>query len=156
MLPSEELRNELAELYKINLNQYAWSEDFKQLIISTPLDKTLEKKADNLEEIYKPGFNIGNCGLTSRYIARHFDEAELYYGKATILIGTKNCKDGNHAWTVINNYLIDSTLMLCIPINEIKQLGYIPEKQIEHNCARILSEFNIFDNEFENQYQNKL
>ena len=94
------------------------------------------------------GFNIGNCGLTSRYIAIKFEEAELYYGIATLLIGTKNSKHGNHAWTVINGYVIDSTLMLCIPLNIAAALGYIPEKQIEHNCARLLSEYNTYENEY--------
>ena len=148
MLPSEELRQILSDTYQIDLNKYAWSEEFKQLVFSTPLDKKLEENANTLEDIYHMGFNIGNCGLTSRYIARRFDEAELYYGTATLLIGTKNSEDGDHSWTVINNFVIDSTLMLCIPINEAEQLGYAPEKQIEHSCARLLSEFNVYDNEY--------
>ena len=148
MLPSEELRQTISQTYNINLSQYAWSEEFKQLVFSAQLDELLEKNAHTLEEIYQKGFNIGNCGLTSRYIARRFDEAELFYGRATLLIGTKNSEDGDHAWTIINNHVIDSTLMLCIPINEAEKLGYVPEKQIEHNCARLLSEFNVYDNEY--------
>lgn len=148
MLPSEELRQTISQTYNINLSQYAWSEEFKQLVFSTQLDELLEKNAHTLEEIYQKGFNIGNCGLTSRYIARRFDEAELFYGRATLLIGTKNSEDGDHAWTIINNHVIDSTLMLCIPINEAEKLGYVPEKQIEHECARLLSEFNVYDNEY--------
>ena len=148
MLPSEELRQTISQTYNINLSQYAWSEEFKQLVFSTQLDELLEKNAHTLEEIYQKGFNIGNCGLTSRYIARRFDEAELFYGRATLLIGTKNSEDGDHAWTIINNHVIDSTLMLCIPINEAEKLGYVPEKQIEHECARLVSEFNVYDNEY--------
>lgn len=148
MLPSEELRQTISQTYNINLSQYAWSEEFKQLVFSTQLDESLEKNAHTLEEIYQKGFNIGNCGLTSRYIARRFDEAELFYGHATLLIGTKNSEDGDHAWTIINNHVIDSTLMLCIPINEAEKLGYVPEKQIEHECARLLSEYNVYDNEY--------
>ena len=148
MLPSEELRQTISQTYNINLSQYAWSEEFKQLVFSAQLDELLEKNAHTLEEIYQKGFNIGNCGLTSRYIARRFDEAELFYGRATLLIGTKNSEDGDHAWTIINNHVIDSTLMLCIPINEAEKLGYVPEKQIEHECARLLSEFNVYDNEY--------
>lgn len=151
MLPSEILRNEISKKYNINLEMYAWSEEFKQQVFSTPLDELLEKNASTLEEIYQKGFNIGNCGLTSRYIARRFDEAELFYGCAKLLIGTKNAEKGNHAWTVINDYIIDSTLMLCIPITEAKQLGYTPIKQIAHENARMLSEFNTYDNEYKSE-----
>lgn len=129
MLPSEELRQTLSETYNINLNKYAWSEEFKQLVFSTKLDKTVEEHADTLEDIYRMGFNIGNCGLTSRYIARRFKEAELYYGTATLLIGTKNSEFGNHEWTVINDFVIDSTLMLCIPLYISAAIGYLPEKK---------------------------
>ena len=48
----------------------------------------------------------------------------------------------------INGYLIDSTLMICIPLSEATQLGYIPEKNIAHDSARMLSEYDLYDMEY--------
>lgn len=151
MLPSETLRKEISQKYNINLEQYAWPEEFKQCIFSIKLDKDLESHADTLDEIYSLGFNIGHCGLTSRYIAIQFNEAKLFYGKARLLVGTKSAPNGEHAWTTINNYLIDTTLMVCIPITEITKLGYIPEKEIAHTNAKMLSEYDRYDNDYNEQ-----
>jgi hypothetical protein len=153
MLPSEELRRNISQLYNINLEQYKWSEDLKQTIFSIKLDKDLESNADCLEEIYINGFNIGHCGLTSRYIARKFNEATLYYGKSILLIGTESAPNGEHAWTTINNFLIDSTLMIAIPKTEAIKLGYITEKEIAYDSARMLSEFDRYDNDFNKKKQ---
>jgi hypothetical protein len=155
MLPSEELRKEISQLYNINLEKFAWSEELKKQILSTKLDEELETNAETLEEIYTLGYNIGHCGLTSRYIAKQFNEAKLFYGKAKLLFGTKSAPNGEHAWTTINDFLIDTTLMLCIPITEIIKLGYITEKEIAHDSARMLSEYDRYDNDFENNYHKK-
>ena len=155
MLPSEELRKEISQLYNINLEKFAWSEELKKQILSIKLDEELETNAETLEEIYTLGYNIGHCGLTSRYIAKQFNEAKLFYGKAKLLVGTKSAPNGEHAWTTINNFLIDTTLMLCIPITEIIKLGYITEKEIAHDSARMLSEYDRYDNDFENNYHKK-
>ena len=72
--------------YNINLSQYAWSEEINQQIFSTQLDENIETYTTTLKEIYEYGFN----GLTSRYVCRKFNEATLFYGKANLLIGTKN------------------------------------------------------------------
>ena len=155
MLPSEELRKEISQLYNINLEKFAWSEELKKQILSIKLDEDLEINAETLEEIYTLGYNIGHCGLTSRYIAKQFNEAKLFYGKAKLLVGTKSAPNGEHAWTTINNFLIDTTLMLCIPITETIKLGYITEKEIAHDSARMLSEYDKYDNDFENNYHKK-
>jgi hypothetical protein len=60
MLPSEELRQSIQETYNIDLNKYAWSEEFKQQVLSTKLDKVLESHADTLQDVYQMGFNIGH------------------------------------------------------------------------------------------------
>ena len=148
MLPSEELRQEISAKYNINLEEYKRNEEFQQSIFEIELDKILEEHASTLGEIYKKGFNIGHCGLTSRYLAKKFNTATLYYGIATILIGTKNSPNGEHAWITINGFVIDTTLMICIPLTEAKKLGYIPEREIAHDSARILSEYDVFDHEY--------
>lgn len=154
MLPSDILRADISQKYNVDLEQYVWSDDFKKLVFSTKLDKTLEESADTLGEIYLHGFNIGHCGLTSRYIARQFDEASLYYGKAKLLVGTNNAPNGEHAWTCIRDFLIDSTLMICVPLSKASDFGYVAEKEIEHDCARLLSEYDIYEIEFKNTDNN--
>ena len=153
MLPSELLRNELSQLYNINLEQYAWNDNLRQQIFETKLDKDLESNADTLKDIFVEGYNIGHCGLTSRYVARQFNNATLFYGKARLLTGTDSSPNGEHAWTTINNYLIDTTLMISIPLTETTKLGYIPEKEIAHENARILSEYDRYDIEYEKKYK---
>ena len=148
MLPSEELRKEIEKTYNINLTQYAWSKELKQEIFSTQLDCYIETYATTLKEIYEFGFNIGHCGLTSRYICRKFENATLFYGQAKLLVGTDSSPNGEHAWTILNNYLIDTTLMIVIPIDKITELGYTPEKEIAPFSARVLSEYDTYDTEF--------
>lgn len=148
MLPSEILRKNISQKYNIDLEKYAWSDEIREKIFSIKLEKDLEESTNTLKDIYFYGFNIGHCGLTSRYIAINFDTAKLYYGKAKLLIGTDNAPNGEHAWTIINNYLVDTSLMISVPIDKIHELGYIPEKEIAYDSARILSEFDIYEHEF--------
>jgi len=149
VLPSEILRLKVSQKHNINLEEYKWDDEFLASIFSIELDKDLETHASTLGEIYKQGFNIGHCGLTSRYVARKYSQATLYYGKATLLVGTDQSPNGEHAWLTLNNYLIDTTLMVCIPLDISEFLGYTPEKQISSESARILSEYDTYDNEFE-------
>ena len=123
MLPSEKLRKEIEETHNLNLEKYAWNAHLKQQIFSIELDDTIETQATNLKEIYEHGFNIGHCGLTSRYICRRFDAAKLFYGKASLLVGTKSSPNGEHAWTNINGLVIDTTLMICMRENLAKELS---------------------------------
>jgi hypothetical protein len=155
MLPAENLRHDIEEKYKIDLSRYAWSKELKEEIFKIELDKKLEYHADTLEDIYKLGFNIGHCELTSRYITINHQKAKLFYGKAALLVGTKSSPNGEHGWTVIDDYLLDSTLMLCIPISEIQNFGYIPEKEIAYNSARVLPEYDTYDLEYNRMDQDK-
>lgn len=148
MLPSEKLRLLISKTYNIDLEKYAWPEELKNTIFSTPLDKDLETNANTLEEIYENGFNIGHCGLTSRYVCRKFNNAFLHYGTSSLLIGTKNAPNGEHAWTTINDILIDTTLMICFPIDKATDLGYKLDRTISKESATLLSEYDLFDNDF--------
>ena len=147
MLPSEKLRLIISKLYNIDLEKYAWPEELKNTIFATPLDKDLETNSSTLGEIYERGFNIGHCGLTSRYVCRQIKNAQLHYGTASFLIGTKNSLNGEHAWTTINNILIDTTLMICIPLNKAEELGYttnrIISKKFYHPIRNLISIFFI-------------
>ena len=156
MLPSEKLRKEISKNYKIDLERYAWPEQLKKMIFSIELDDHLEENATTLEEIYEKGYNIGHCGLTSRYIARKFEEANMYFGKAQLLVGTKNSPNGEHAWTTIEGFLVDSTLMLLIPVTEAVKLGYSFEKKLAYQSARTLSEYDIYDLEYVEECKQKV
>lgn len=97
--------------------------------------------------VYENGFNIGHCGLTSRYVAISNPDAELYYGVFPALAGTKSSKNGEHAWTVIDDYVVDTTLMIAIPVQIAIALGYEFKRKIDHECARILPEYDSYSNE---------
>lgn len=156
MLPSEKLRRDISSKYNIDLEKYAWPEQFKEMVFSIRLDEYLEENAKTLGEIYVKGFNIGHCGLTSRYIARKFEEANMYCGKANLLVGTKSSPNGEHAWTTIEGFLVDTTLMLLIPVSEAMKIGYVPEKKLAYHSARMLSEYDVYDTEYEKENKEKI
>ena len=51
----------------------------------------------------------------------------------------------------MNNYLIDTTLTICIPKEKTKHLGYNPKKEIIPHSVRVLSEYDTYDNNFKKQ-----
>ncbi|MGN1012383.1 MAG: hypothetical protein ACI4ON_00945 [Clostridia bacterium] len=155
MLPSEELREIISKKINIALNQYAWNDEFRDFVFGLCLDKDYEYSLNYLDEVFKYGLNIGHCGLTARYLVINIPHTDLYYGIFPPLIGTKNSPTGSHAWAVCGNYVLDTTLMLAIPIEEAKNLGYIFEKKINSNSAKCLSEYELFSNEFEHYKQEK-
>ena len=156
MLPSEKLRKLIEKIYQIDLEKYAWSEEFKKHIFSINLDELYEKYVKTMEEVYKCGYNIGHCGLTSRYLAINLKDALLHYGTCAILKGTKCSLNGNHAWITLDNVLIDTTLMLIIPLDKINEYGYTSNKIIAKESACILSEYDTFSKECKHLQDNAL
>lgn len=140
---SDYLRNKICEKYDVMLQQYVWHDELNDFFMDIKLgiDETLVK---TMKEVYELGFNIGNCGLTSRYFAIAMPKAELAYGTLTLLKGTKRSITGNHAWTIIDDYYIDSTLRLMIPKDVASKLGYTVEKVLAYDSARMLSEYQLF------------
>ena len=151
MLPSEQLRLEVSKEQNIDLEQYKWPEELKKIILGINLDKEVEPTFDKMNEVYTVGFNIGHCGLTSRYVVRSLDKAKLYYGKSKLLVGTPSSPNGEHAWTTLEGYIIDTTLMICFPESKRVELGYIPEKEILPLAARVLSEYDTYESELKDQ-----
>ena len=98
MLPSEWLRRDISKKCDVNLEQYAWREQFSELVFKIELYESLETNA------------------------------KMYYGKADLLKGTKNAPNGEHTWTIVEDFLIDTTLMFLIPVNDAVKLGYLSEK----------------------------
>ncbi len=119
MIPSKFLRKTISKKHKINLEAYAW-------------DKTLEKQifaikfkdgtnTISLKNIFKDGYNIGNCLLTSFYVFKIFPSASICTGKVDLLKGTKNSDNGDHVWLELEDTtIIDTTLMItaekCSPL----------------------------------------
>ena len=115
MLPSTMLRKIISKKMKIKLEAYAWDKDLRKSIFNIVfLDGT---KKTTLGKIFKEGFNIGNCLLTSYYIATIFDNASICTGKVEILKGSKNSEDGSHVWIEVDNYIVDPTLMIKLPLD---------------------------------------
>ncbi len=146
MLESEELRKQIEEIYEIDLLQYAWNEEEKEDIFSIQLDKDYEDKVNTMKEVYEQGLNIGNCGLTSRYFARHIKNSDMNIGKCKLLRGTLNAPNGEHAWITLDNFVIDTTLMIMIPEEVAEKLGYQKEKTLAKDSAKMLPEYNTYSN----------
>ena len=155
MLPSEQLRLEVSHEHNMDLEQYKWSDELKERILEIDLDKEVEPTFDKMSEVYTIGFNLGHCGLTSRYVVREFDKAKLYYGKSKLLAGTPSSPNGEHAWTILDGYIIDTTLMISFPETKIVEFGYIPEKEILPLAAKVLSEYDTYESELKNQQYTK-
>jgi hypothetical protein len=153
MLPSEKLREIISKKINVDLNKYAWNYDFKTFVFSLSLDEDYEREVHSLDEVFTYGLNIGHCGLTARYLVINIPYTDLYYGKFPPLAGTKNSSRGNHAWAVCNDFVIDTTLMIILPVEKAKEIGYIFEKKISSESSKCLSEYELFSNEYANYVQ---
>lgn len=146
MLDSELLRSEIGNVYNIDLEQYKWDMQLQEEIFKIELDKYCEDNVSTMKEVYEWGLNIGNCGLTSRYFAIHFPRALYHRGKCKLLVGTKKAPNGEHAWIENDGYVIDSTLMIKVPVDEADKY-YKSEGVLHYDSARKLPEYNTYSNE---------
>ena len=124
MIPSKKLRRLISKKNKIQLEAFIWEKEFERKIFKILFeDKTLK-------DIFENGYNIGNCLLTSSCIFPLFANASICSGKVEILKGTKNSINGDHVWIETDEYIIDTTLMVKIPINSIYSKYYNKEYTI--------------------------
>lgn len=115
MIPSKYLRLIISRNHKIKLEDYSWSKEFENRIYKIKFKdgyKTL-----SLKTIFKDGYNIGNCLLTAYYVATIFERPLICTGKVEILKGTKNSPSGDHVWIEVDDMIIDTTLMVSIPLD---------------------------------------
>ena len=95
----------------------------------------------SMYEYFSLGENIGTCGMTSILTGVMFDDILCCKGDMKAFKGTPASKTGNHAWIKVKhegkNVLIDTSLLLVIPEEYAKSLGYIPEnaKTVEEMCS---------------------
>ncbi|MDF2865607.1 MAG: hypothetical protein K0R72_416 [Clostridia bacterium] len=140
---SDDLRIKLSKKFSFDLEHYVWNDELNDYLMNIKLSNN-EDLVQTMRQVYEFGYNIGHCGLTSRYFAIALKKAELAYGTLPILIGTKGSKNGNHAWIINEGYVIDSTLRLMIPEEIAPSLGYVTEKILAYDSARMLSEYELF------------
>lgn len=136
---SDDLRIKLSKKFSFDLEHYVWNDELNNYLMEIKLN-FYEELVTTMAEVYEFGYNIGSCGLTSRYFAVAFPNAKLAYGVLPILKGTKNSKNGNHAWIIENGFVIDSTLRLIIPESEAIKIGYAVDKILADTSARYFSE----------------
>lgn len=91
--------------------------------------KICESSNPNLtfEKALKKGLNYGRCGLFAKLYSNKFlvgREHTYHQGVCKNIVGSKNSDDGNHAWLEYDGKIIDTSLMLIIPIEYKQELGY--------------------------------
>lgn len=143
MYYSDDLRIKLSKKFLFDLEHYVWNDELNDYLMKIKLNY-FENLITTMDEVYEYGFNIGLCGLTSRYFAVAFPSAKLAYGTLPILKGTKNCKNGNHAWIIKDGFVIDSTLRLIIPETKAEEIGYTVDKILADSSARYFSENELY------------
>ncbi len=89
-------------------------------------------------DIFKLGYNIGDCVGVSRQLSYSYDGVDIVSGRLPILIGTRNAEiEGGHCWLENENYIIDTSLLLIIDKSYGKEVGYIEEQRISsHQLGR--------------------
>jgi hypothetical protein len=140
---SDDLRIKLSKKFSFNLEDYVWNDDLNDYLMKIKLGID-EELVHTMSEVYEFGYNIGFCGLTSRYFAIALPRANLIYGNLPLLKGTKCSKDGNHAWIINDGFVIDSTLRLIIPEYIATKIGYTIQKTLAYDSARMLSEYELY------------
>ncbi len=79
------------------------------------------------EKVLKKGLNYGRCGLFAKLYSNKFllgQEHTYHQGVCKNIVGSKNSDDGNHAWIEFNDKLIDTSLMIIMPLEYKQELGY--------------------------------
>ena len=82
-------------------------------------------------DMFTLGYNIGNCGGTSRQLSYSYNDVDIVSGILPMLKGTRNAeKEGGHVWLENDKYIIDTSLMLIIDKSLKDKIGYIEEQRI--------------------------
>lgn len=97
------------------------------------LDKQNMRSSEinSLLEVFRDGHNQGRCTVMAKQVSYSLNNCYICGGELPILKGTVNCPDGSHTWIEHKGYIIDTTLMLCINNNLVKEIGYIEQNKID-------------------------
>ena len=86
---------------------------------------------NEFSDMFKLGYNIGNCVGTARQLSYSYDDVDIVSGTLPILKGTLNAeKEGGHCWLETADYIIDTSLMLVIDKSLKQELGYNEEQRL--------------------------
>lgn len=89
------------------------------------------KEMKEFMDMFKLGYNIGNCVGTSRQLSYSYKNVDLVTGILPIIKGTLNAeKEGGHGWIETPSSIIDTTLMLIIDKSLKSKIGYIEEERL--------------------------
>ena len=80
-----------------------------------------------LDVLLRKGVNYGRCGIFAKLFSNtvYGDiKHEYHIGRNTNIAGSKNSYDGNHAWLEVGDKLIDTSLMMEIPLKYKSLFGY--------------------------------
>lgn len=129
LIKNETFRNLIIEGIKTE-NIYMWPEELWE-----KLDKqNLMLRKGNVSDIFKDGYNIGNCTGCSTIVSYSFPLGCLYVGGTVdYLIGTKNSIDGKHTWLENKGVIYDTTFMVAITEKYSKNLLYNPIYKTDPN-----------------------
>jgi len=159
MIPSKFLRLIISKNHKLKLEKFSWPKELENKIFKIGFMDGYKKLS--LKTIFKNGYNIGNCLLTSYYVSTIFENSLICTGKVEILKGTKNSKNGDHVWIETEESIIDTTLMIMLSKNSKYAKFYTKEADIKpmfsHEELNYQNEIyehqNNIDNYFINLYK---
>ena len=134
-LREEAIKNQpLIEKY-IENGEIVPFEKFNYTSNTSLLEATKKLNVENFSSLYEylvRGEHIGNCGQTARLFYLLYNNNPTIKlndrAKALPLVGTKNSENGGHVWLEVatngGDYILDSSLLLAIPVELKKELGY--------------------------------
>lgn len=137
MLPSENLRYIISKEINYDLTRFAWGRNLKQEVLKTQL--VSNESFENLRDVFTEGLNIGKNILTCKYISSQLPDAEVWIGYFYPLAGYGCSGRGEHAWLVMDGYLIDPTLMIEVPVEISKCIGYDFTFKLNKQSSAIIS-----------------
>jgi hypothetical protein len=160
MYYSDLLRGKISKRYSLNIEKYVWTNEFNKTVMNIEFNSSQKGLLRNMSDVYGYGFNIGYAGLTSKYYALNNPEAQLIRGYLPILKGTMYSINGLNIWIVENDYIIDFTLRIKVPISEADKIGYKKSIQIQDDKELFKStpypSYLIFDKKRLSEYQASL
>lgn len=83
-----------------------------------------------LGKLLRKGENYGRCGMYAKAFSNLFYKDikhTIHMGVCKGIRGSKNSFDGSHAWLEVGDKLIDTSLMMAIPLKYKEDLGYKTE-----------------------------
>ena len=85
------------------------------------------KKIDDVINLFKEGYNLGNCSEFAKLLSYAYDSSKIAIGYFKPSYNGQN----GHAWMECGNYIYDTTLLLKIDKEYANVLGYVKLKEYD-------------------------